>query len=469
MSVAAVARWLRADAPDVLRVVPAGCAPSVHAGGLDDGLRRWSDRLQRVRLVAVARRYLLLALGLAVGLELLALASGATERALWLVGPALVMLAGIGWGWRARPRAAAVARLLDRELSLAALVATAVEVGARVRRPAGMSARVVEDATATVARTLQGARPIGRRAPAEWTLVVVAAACLALLLAAPRNGGLPLLLRSALGGTSQPRHPLRGVTPAVPSPASRRPGPGQTHARHGAASTPGLGHKPSAIPDPHTRPLAGGPSTAAAPVRHPAASRRGAGGARTGSNGTGANPGGRKAGPGTIGGTGAGDRSPTAAASPRVPGRTASRTGSPGRRGGHRGGTPATARRAGSPQSPRRKGGTPGGESAGAARARSAGAHSSPSGSVAHGRGLPIQAGYAPTRAGGAAAHAGGPHSRGGGVGAPRSGRPGGSAAGAPGTGQPFVPPTSGGVALTDRSLVVRYFHGRRRLLATPW
>lgn len=275
----AVIRWLRTDARDVVGVEPIGpsrrpnedeVTPGSRSttadgstrrpGVLTDGLLRWRRRVLHRRIVALIRRQLLLALGLGALLELIALVAGAPDRAVWLIAPAIVALCGVLAGLWQPIAVTDVALLLDRELALAECLGTAVELEplpGSEPQPFGrtgwtrLSAIVVEEAGATVSRSLDGARATLKPATAEWGSMLGLAAVLALLVALPSSalGARPssLLARAGTAGagrharastgtivkrrqaraaTASRRHPTtaaRGVTHRARSPASAVP------------------------------------------------------------------------------------------------------------------------------------------------------------------------------------------------------------------------------------------------------
>src|ERR1700691_1944801 len=110
------AGWLRADLSEAVRVGPRGAgAAALPPAELEAGLGRWSGRMSRSRALVVARRWLLVALIVALvpGLVILAVGGG---RPWWLFGVVLVgPLAGLVAIVRP-PSAARTAQVLDRRL-----------------------------------------------------------------------------------------------------------------------------------------------------------------------------------------------------------------------------------------------------------------------------------------------------------------------------------------------------------------
>lgn len=243
MGTAAVVRWLRADARDVVRVVPRRRPGPVEAAGLRPGIVCWEARLSRRRLVPLLRRQLLLALGVAAALELAAIAAGGGGRPAVLVAPALLAVLGVRWGLRTRPGLLATARVLDRDLALAARTATAVELGVDGRPPGVLPARVVVEASAGITEGLGRARAVARGAPAEWAALLGAAAVVGLLLGVPpgmRPGTPPPWPgRPGSGAAAQPAGSVgAGLSLIAPSPGRREPRRSQTTLRLAADRRP---------------------------------------------------------------------------------------------------------------------------------------------------------------------------------------------------------------------------------------
>ncbi|HUY97998.1 MAG TPA: hypothetical protein VMW47_10350 [Verrucomicrobiae bacterium] len=183
MTIAGVARWLEADARDVVKVVPRARPGAITEAGLRDALACWCSRVGRRRLVPLVRRQLLLAAAIGVGLRLVAAAAGAAPARVGILVPGVIAVAGVLWGIHRRPAVAATARLIDHDLGLAARSATALEIQRLSRSPGGLSDRVVVEASAVVTESLGFARAVARRAPLEWVLLALALTVLAALTA----------------------------------------------------------------------------------------------------------------------------------------------------------------------------------------------------------------------------------------------------------------------------------------------
>ena len=480
------ARWLRADARDVVRVKPVersagapgepaeGAGPSV-SRALLDGLGRWRARLGRRRAVVLLRRRLLVALALGVALELIGAATGAGTgtRALLLIAPTVIVLGGAVAALRDRPRVAEVAQLLDHDLGLAERVSTALELDSqspRAGQPAANSlpALVQAEGAAAVSRSLRSARATLDPAWTERGLLVALVGALVLLLVLP-GGGHGAAHRASRG--RQVAAAPRAGTRAAPGSPAKRPGVSTPHGgiprasgghraplRFGSAPAPaGAGRelargpsagKPTGGPSP--KQLAKGGSGEVAP-------RSGAGAGQSGAS-AGAGAGARSGGaPGGQAGRGAGTApgSHSAAGSPG-----ASRAAS-GARGG--GGAPNAPGKAGSASSSSSSAGAfrgrhapPGGETAGGAHGSTVQAVRPPAAKPgAAGAGLPIQPGFAPSRSASGSAGSGPPLA--GGLG-PARGATVGGAGGAGGASFPYIAPSPSSGTGFDNGLLLSYF-----------
>ncbi|MCW2950878.1 MAG: hypothetical protein JWQ48_48, partial [Conexibacter sp.] len=190
-AVRGAARWLEADARDVVVLRPSrrrSDRPSATA--LLPGLRRWRVLVARRRAIAVVRRALLVAATVAIVLTAIA-HGGALPTAVVIAAPLAVALLGAALVLRRRPELPAVARLLDARLALHEQLGTALELETAPRGAAHpLDARVVADASQTVSSTLGGSRAVARRARGEWlALLAAAAAVVALALTSGTSHG----------------------------------------------------------------------------------------------------------------------------------------------------------------------------------------------------------------------------------------------------------------------------------------
>ena len=407
-----VGRWLRADLGDVVRIDPGDHAVSGAPGSaLIPGLERWRASVGRRRTVALARRWLLVALAVAVLLELIGVLAGAgtTARALGLIGPAVLWVAGVAVGHRRRPGIESVAQLLDHDLGLAEVVTTALELeqGSAPDRPSpalgGLPALVLVEGAAAVSRSWGSARVASTSAWPERLAPAALAAIVGLLIALPSSGS-GAVSRNAgrhgaaasTGSAAASGAASHDNAPAKPAAVKRRGTPKQS-----AAARPNSGQAPTAQSQALAPGTPTGKTTAGAPQRSPAV--RGAAATR------GAGAGQPRAG----GQTGSTPHSPPSSASG---GQASNRAGA---RGGLARGTSAShsasgasaarASRAGVPHRPGQPAGSSskaasglvarpgaaGGESAGRAGAGNVVASRPAPGSVRSATGLPIQTGYA--------------------------------------------------------------------------
>jgi hypothetical protein len=246
-----IARWLRADVADVVSIEPA--THPTHgtprkAADTRSGLARWRGRLARRRALVLARRYLMVALAFATGIELVLVFAGGKRLSPWLLVPLVLALAAGAVQSGRRVSLEQTAWMLDAGLGLANRVGTAVELAATQTGPpnrtrgladearAGLAARVLEESDAAVARSFRDAHVVTRRSPAESAWLIGAAGVVALLVALP---GIGLQGRSSNGAA-----PNRQLS------AGRGTGAGGAH-RVSAKRTAGLptGANVDTVPD----------------------------------------------------------------------------------------------------------------------------------------------------------------------------------------------------------------------------
>ncbi|HKC73167.1 MAG TPA: hypothetical protein VKF37_03070 [Chloroflexota bacterium] len=160
--------------------------PSPNDGDLSAGLRAWQSIMARCRLVAVLRRWAIVALTLALLLAVPGRLSAGLPA--WIIagGPAVLLVAGVALGARRLPSLTTVARVLDHHLALKEQVASALALSGSADVHGPLGARLEARAAALIgqARREWTARPV--LAGGEWVALVAASAVLALLLVAPR-------------------------------------------------------------------------------------------------------------------------------------------------------------------------------------------------------------------------------------------------------------------------------------------
>jgi hypothetical protein len=235
MSSAAMRRWLHGDAGDVVRIVPARRDRERAPLGLRDGLPRWRRRIDRRRTAALVRRWLLLGLALAVVVELIAAVAGVSGRALWLILPGAITIAGIAAGLRARVDPAQATLLLDRQLGLSERLTTALELTRADSASGPLAALVLGEADSAIDGSLAHSRASDPSAAREWLAGVVVALALAgaLALGNGSSGAHPRRLARASGAT-----PVAGKGAAAPAPAR---GTLRSRSSHAAVAQAGTG------------------------------------------------------------------------------------------------------------------------------------------------------------------------------------------------------------------------------------
>jgi hypothetical protein len=454
-------RWLQAGTAEVIRLRPERDAATTTAEGHDrtlaGALARWGTRIQRCRSLALVRRHLLVAVCLAVLLQILNLTAGLSELAL-LAAPCL-LLAGIAVELPRGPGPAQVAGLLDEQIGLYDLIGTGFELQARADgaiRP--LEQRALDQAAAEAAGSLGAWRARPAPAAGEWGTLLVGLAALAVLLAlAPA----PIVTnRSAASGAAAQAGSARSAhhgssRTRASAPAAKAPAPASAPAYHAAAGTTRRGFQ--------------------TPTQ-PASKRASSSPARTGgalkatptTSGSAGKPAGGKAAPGTAGQTGSRTAgadtgvSPVSAPQLAAAAPNATRTAALG--------TPSTRSRTSSPTSStgqRGSAGKPTGtSSAGHARGstRLGGSHTL-TGSVS--KSLPLKAGYAPARKGTTSGNRAGSGPGGGGHG--RSQEVEGSSGAGGGGATSFVPSDGGAVAAAGGGSLVSYLASLQWVQEQPW
>jgi hypothetical protein len=455
-------RWLQAASVDVVRLRPAEADTPPAAARRQDrtlagALARWSTRIQRWRGLVLLRRHLLVAVCLAIVLQVLNLTTGLSELAL-LAAPCL-LLAGIALEWPRGPGPAQVAGLLDEQIGLYDLIGTGFELqahAAATMRP--LEQRALGQAIGEASGSLGAwrARPVP--AGGEWGTLLVGLAALAVLLAvAPAH--IATHRSAASGATAQAGSAHGGhhgsSRTRTSAPGAKAPAPGSAPAYHAANGTTRKGFQTP------TQAASKGASSSPAKTGGAlkATSRTSAGAGK---------PAGAKAAPGAAGQTGSRTGADTgvspvsaaqlAAATPNAT-PTAS-LGTPSTRSHASSPTGSTGQRTGSAGRPT------GTSSAGHARGstRLGGSHTL-TGSVS--KSLPLKAGYAPARKGATSANRAGSGPGGGGRG--RSQEVEGSAGAGGGGATSFVPSDGGAVAAAGSGSLISYLASLQWVQEQPW
>jgi hypothetical protein len=477
----AVRGWLRGDLADVVQVVPRQRPRTVPGTAQTDiraPLARWAAQLTRRRAAVLARRYLLVALVIALVPALIVLALGAS-RPFWVLALLVLVPAAAVAALVQRTSQARAARLLDESLGLHDQIGTALELQAGGVPAAGLAGMVLDEAGVSLARSFASARVQARRAPGEWAWLALAVCALGVLLAVPRHhGGTP-----GTGGGAASASAARAGTP--PQQRSGSATPGHTV----AATSPDTTSTPSV----QQVPLTGG-AKAAYGVQ---ASRTTGQKAPASVNGAGTVQGHTKAGLSVSGGKGAGGSQSgqtQAAGANAAAGTGGTKTGtsgstaagksggsakaSTGAQGSHSGVTSTTpGKAAGAAQGSQKghgTGGTPAGGTAGTGKAA---AHAklglTPYGGTGTSTtGLPLQASYTPSASHISTTAAASQTANGNGGGGPdgASGHPGSAAASQSGSGTDFsvIPPTAN-ASSSDGDLVQNYFGTTNQLSFKGW
>jgi hypothetical protein len=224
-------RWARADALDVVEVIPrrrarrALPASSTFVRRLD----RWRARIARQRAIVVVRRHLLVLAVLVVAAEIVVLATGNGHRPAWLIAPLLLALVDGAVVMARGIPADRAAHMLDADLGLHDRVGTALELQAAASAPSGLGALVVDEANTALDDSLGSARAVGRASRAEWGwLLAVVAALVAVALVSWNSSSGSVSHRGNAAGLSSSRagHGAAGGGPSGSrsASASRRAG-----------------------------------------------------------------------------------------------------------------------------------------------------------------------------------------------------------------------------------------------------
>jgi hypothetical protein len=478
-----VQKWLRGDLADVVQVAQRQRlrdVPRAEALDVRTGLERWSTQLTRRRAAVVARRYLLVALGIALVPAVVILAVGAS-RPFWVLAVLVLAPLAAAVALAQRTPDARAARLLDRALDLHDQLGTALELEARPSPSAGLARMVVNEASATLAQSFTTAHVRARRAPAEWAWLAVAVCGLVLVIAVPRHtaihggaGGGSALARAGPGAVghgqgqsaaarSHANAASSSATTTTPT-VRRIPLVNGNRAAYGVLSSSAPGSRPPAtlggsatVPGQQTKPGLTTSGATSAGQAQSAQTQSAQGQASAGAGGT-----------------------TTDASGSSLAGHSGTSTtarASSGAVGAHAGVTSTTAGRVAgaSPASKGRgTGGTPTAGTAGAGKAApNAKLGLTPYGGAGTGKtGLPLQASYTPSGAGHVSTHeAFSQNNTGGGGGGGRSGHPafGTAASGQSGTNFAVIPSTSNGSPSSEQNLLQNYFGSANQLSFKGW
>lgn len=480
---AALARWLRADLSEVVRIRPVAndgastALASEQAGTAEQllsGLSHWRGRLRRRRAAVVLRRHLILGAGVSIVLEAMAVAGVVAQ---WAPGlPLLAALVGAAIESARTPSLELVAHLLDDQLGLFDRIGTGLDLHSQDIQRGPLAPRAVSDAAGLTELTLRGWRAAAAGAGGEWgSLGAGLAALAALALLVPVHHGRSLTAAStASAGVrgAAPGERRTSVTHPATSPqkpASTSTGAQQTHQRLSTVRT----QPQHSTATTHTSPRSSaktGSSGAGAPGKSPSkaaasggtASKAGAAGGATGQTAAlGAK--GSAGGSATSGAGVSPVAAPKRAASPS----SSSTTGAAGSRS-QSAKSPAGQASAGAKQG---GAGQPAGTaSAGHERGSTALGNAKPLSGQAT-RNLPLQAGYAPSGSS-KASGAGHSSSSGGGGGQERPATVGATGA-ATGSGAraafTYVPSEGGAVAGGDAALLISYIYSLGFVEEQPW
>jgi hypothetical protein len=177
-------RWLAAEPREVVDLAGArALGGASDRSSLADELRRWRGIVARRRLVALARRNAVVALGLAALLEILAQLDVLPQWTVVAI-PLLLFVVSVGFFISRGPAPFELARLLDDKLGLNDRLATALAIEARAdgeRSP--LEQRTVADAAALLASGREDWRASPARGGREWWALAAPAAALSVIVA----------------------------------------------------------------------------------------------------------------------------------------------------------------------------------------------------------------------------------------------------------------------------------------------
>jgi hypothetical protein len=176
-------RWLAAEPREVVDLAGArALGGAADRSSLGDELQRWRRIVARRRLVALARRHGVIALGLAALLEILAPLDVLPQ---WVVVavPLVAFLCSVGFFMSRGPSPFELARLLDDKLGLNDRLATALGIEARDGGETPLERRTVADAAALLAAGREDWHASAGRGGREWAALVAPVAALAVIVA----------------------------------------------------------------------------------------------------------------------------------------------------------------------------------------------------------------------------------------------------------------------------------------------
>jgi hypothetical protein len=451
-------RWLQAGSAEVIRLRPrlGAPAPAVERQdrALAAALSRWRTRIQRWRGLVLVRRHLLVAVCLAIVLQVANLVAGLSELAL-LAAPCL-LFAGVAFELPRGPGPAQVAGLLDEQIGLYDLIGTGFELETRDRatmRP--LEDRALDSAAVAAAGSLVKWRARPAPAGAEWSTLLVGLATLAVLLvlAPVHTAASRSVAAGAIAQTDSARSAHRASAKATASaPVAKAPAPTASPSSHAANGSTRKGFQ--APTQTVSKPSARAPAKT--------------GGVGAVTSRTGSTAGGAKSAPGAAGQAGSRTGAGTGvvpvsaprlvAAAPKGANTLAGST--PAARSQTTSATRSTGRRSGNAGSPT------GTSSAGRARGstRLGGSHTL-TGSAT--KSLPLKAGYAPAPKGSTNASRTGKGRGGGGHG--RSQEVDGDTGADGGSASVFVPSDGGAVATAGSGGLISYLAYLQWVQEQPW
>jgi hypothetical protein len=226
-------RWLQADVGGAIRMQaePSPRRATPVPGELRDSLLAWASTIRQRRALAIARRHLIAALGVAIAAELVVVLAGGDRRAWWLLVPLALALADGTIALRRPVRLDRVAHMLDRSLGLRDLLSTACAIAGDEPQPRGLAALVVQEAAAAAGESFRSVRLTTRQRRLELALLAAGVAVLAALAATPGIGG--------HGSTRHAEPPATRASSAALARAHAKPSklsPGERRERAPAAS-----------------------------------------------------------------------------------------------------------------------------------------------------------------------------------------------------------------------------------------
>ncbi len=219
--------WLNPRAQDVVAIEPRASAS--RSGEAPAGRRttarqiaQWRGRVRWARGAAVLRRYVVIALGLAVLGEVVARIVEPETHPLWPFAGVALALVGALAALAMPIKDATVAAMLDHGLGLFDTIGTALELESRATRnersnaSPRLTAHVVAEAQDALQSSFGAARARSRPGGREWGVVLALALVLGLLVALPSSGHTQssrggLAAQAGAGGGQVDHHGSRGT------------------------------------------------------------------------------------------------------------------------------------------------------------------------------------------------------------------------------------------------------------------